>query len=200
MPVFVIPGNHDAREPLRAAFGGDGYLPRDGFLHYAVEDCPVRLIALDTLVPGERSAANCAPSGWLGSMPDAGAAAGPADRGPDAPSAVCDRHRAHGPRPGCVALPRLPRSSPATARSNASCAAICTARSTAASPALSPARRRARRTRSASTSAPSAPLRFVFEPPGYQLHLWRDGGLVSHTAVFGDWPGPYPLRAEAPQS
>ena len=44
-----------------------------------------------------------------------------------------------------------------------------------------------------------APLRFMFEPPGYQLHLWRDGaGLVSHTAVFGDWPGPYPLRAEAP--
>src|SRR5690242_19646134 len=34
MPVFVIPGNHDARGPLRAAFGGDGYLPRDGFLHY----------------------------------------------------------------------------------------------------------------------------------------------------------------------
>src|SRR3984893_3872696 len=26
MPVFVIPGNHDARESLRAAFAGDGYL------------------------------------------------------------------------------------------------------------------------------------------------------------------------------
>src|SRR5262249_30528637 len=25
MPVFVIPGNHDARDPLRAAFGADGY-------------------------------------------------------------------------------------------------------------------------------------------------------------------------------
>src|SRR5467141_4071755 len=24
MPIFVIPGNHDAREPLRAAFAGDG--------------------------------------------------------------------------------------------------------------------------------------------------------------------------------
>jgi len=48
--------------------------------------------------------------------------------------------------------------------------------------------------------SPEARLSFVFEPPGYQLHLWRDGGLISHTAVFGDWPGPYPLRAEAPQS
>src|SRR4029079_19333694 len=41
-----------------------------------------------------------------------------------------------------------------------------------------------------------ASLRVRFEPPGYQLHLWRDGALVSHTAVLGDWPGPYPLRAE----
>src|SRR5262245_50286827 len=28
MPVFVIPGNHDAREPMRQAFIGDGYLPQ----------------------------------------------------------------------------------------------------------------------------------------------------------------------------
>jgi hypothetical protein len=46
--------------------------------------------------------------------------------------------------------------------------------------------------------SPNAPLRFMFEPLGYQLHVWReDGGLVSHTAVFGDWAGPYPFRAEA---
>jgi hypothetical protein len=50
MPVFVIPGNHDAREPLRAAFRADGYLSADGHLHYAVEDYPLRLVALDTLV------------------------------------------------------------------------------------------------------------------------------------------------------
>ena len=38
----------------------------------------------------------------------------------------------------------------------------------------------------------------MFEPPGYQLHLWRYGaGLVSHTAVFGDCPGLHPLRTEA---
>jgi len=43
---------------------------------------------------------------------------------------------------------------------------------------------------------PQAPLQFVFELPGYQLHLWHEGtGLVSHTAIFGDWPGPYPFRA-----
>src|SRR5438270_7111098 len=52
MPIFVIPGNHDAREPLRAEFAGDGYLPAHGFLQFAIEDYPVRLVALDTLDPG----------------------------------------------------------------------------------------------------------------------------------------------------
>lgn len=51
MPVYLIPGNHDAREPLREAFPDHTYLPRDGFIQYAVEDYPLRLIALDTLIP-----------------------------------------------------------------------------------------------------------------------------------------------------
>src|SRR4051794_12020552 len=66
MPVYVIPGNHDAREPLRAAFAGDGYLPRTGFLQYQIEDYPVRLIALDTLIPGEGGGELCAERlAWL---------------------------------------------------------------------------------------------------------------------------------------
>jgi hypothetical protein len=41
-----------------------------------------------------------------------------------------------------------------------------------------------------------APLRFMHEPPGYQLHLWReDSGLVTHTAVFGEWSAPHPFPA-----
>lgn len=50
MPVHLVPGNHDDREALRAAF--PGRLPAAGFLHYAVDDHPVRLLALDTHVPG----------------------------------------------------------------------------------------------------------------------------------------------------
>jgi len=53
MPLYVIPGNHDAREPLRAAFVDKGFFPAEGFLQYVVEDQPVRLIALDTLVEGK---------------------------------------------------------------------------------------------------------------------------------------------------
>src|SRR5215472_13700596 len=53
MPVFVIPGNHDARGLMREAFGRDGYLPAEGELYYAIEDHPLRLVALDTLVEGK---------------------------------------------------------------------------------------------------------------------------------------------------
>ena len=66
MPVFVIPGNHDAREPLRAAFAADGYLPADGFLQFTIENYPVRLVALDTLIPGEAGGLLCSERlAWL---------------------------------------------------------------------------------------------------------------------------------------
>jgi Icc protein len=51
-PVYVLAGNKDDRANLRAAFAGGGYLGDDsGFVAYAVEDYPVRLIAVDTLNP-----------------------------------------------------------------------------------------------------------------------------------------------------
>jgi 3',5'-cyclic AMP phosphodiesterase CpdA len=67
MPVYVIPGNHDDRANLRAAFGDAGYLPREGeFLHYVLEDYPLRVIALDTHVPGREGGELCAARlAWL---------------------------------------------------------------------------------------------------------------------------------------
>lgn len=49
-PVYVIPGNKDDRANLRTAFAPRGYLrPGFDFIEYAVEDYPVRLLAVDTL-------------------------------------------------------------------------------------------------------------------------------------------------------
>ena len=49
-PVYVLAGNKDDRANLRAAFSPRGYLaPDSDFIDYAIEDYPVRLIALDTL-------------------------------------------------------------------------------------------------------------------------------------------------------
>ena len=47
-------------------FGTAGYLPAEGYLQYAIEDSPVRLVALDTLVSGEHSGMLCDERlGWL---------------------------------------------------------------------------------------------------------------------------------------
>ena len=36
------------------------------------------------------------------------------------------------------------------------------------------------------------PGQYILEPPGFLLHLWRPGlGLVSHTILIEDFPGPY---------
>lgn len=52
-PVYLVPGNHDRREPMRCVFQHLGYLPSGGPLNYVVESRPVRIVALDTLVEGE---------------------------------------------------------------------------------------------------------------------------------------------------
>lgn len=60
MPYFLIPGNHDDRDNLRAVFGKEGNPSANGsFMQYVVEDYPLRLIALDTLVPGKVQGSLC---------------------------------------------------------------------------------------------------------------------------------------------
>ena len=49
-PLYVLAGNKDNRANLRKAFSAYGYLaPDSDFVDYAIDDYPVRLIALDTL-------------------------------------------------------------------------------------------------------------------------------------------------------
>src|SRR3546814_11111502 len=59
-PLYVIPGNHDDRALIRTYLPGHAYLPAEGFLQYAVEHHPVRLIGLDTQIPGQSGGALCA--------------------------------------------------------------------------------------------------------------------------------------------
>ncbi len=60
LPVYVVPGNHDDRDLLRAAFADADYMPADGFIQYAIDDYPLRLIALDTADPGRDGGKICA--------------------------------------------------------------------------------------------------------------------------------------------
>jgi 3',5'-cyclic AMP phosphodiesterase CpdA len=199
MPVFVIPGNHDGREALRAAFASDGYLPTEGFLQYAIDQYPVRLVALDTLVPGSGGGELCAERlAWLDAE---------LSREAERPTVVMMHHP-----PFATGIERMDK---AGLQGSEGLAAIV-AQHPQVERILCGHLHRAIDRRFAGTVAATAPgtahqmrldlrpgstsLRFMFEPPGYQLHLWRDGALVSHTAFFGAWSGPYPLRAEAAQS
>lgn len=50
LPTFVIPGNHDARDPLRGAFAD--HLPAAGPLNWSRRVKDIQLVGLDTLVEG----------------------------------------------------------------------------------------------------------------------------------------------------
>ena len=59
-PILAVPGNHDKREAMRAAFAAEGYLPARGFLQYETERGGLRFIGLDTVVPGQGGGELCA--------------------------------------------------------------------------------------------------------------------------------------------
>lgn len=62
-PCHVLPGNHDRREPMRAAFDG---FAASGPLDRAVEAGPLRLVLLDALVEGSpHGAVSDAQLRWL---------------------------------------------------------------------------------------------------------------------------------------
>lgn len=194
MPAYLIPGNHDSREALRAAFGDAEYLPKDGFLHYVVNDYPLRIVALDTHIPGQHPGELCAERlDWL----DSALAAAP-----DKPTVVMMHHP-----PFATGIEHMDRSA---LRQPEAFAAVV-ARHPQIERILCGHLHRTISRRFAGTIVGTAPAtahqlvmdinpgsraQFTFEPPGYQLHLWREGdGLVTHTSVFGDWPGPYPYHA-----
>lgn len=55
LPTYVIPGNHDTRGPMRAAFSDE--LPKSGPLNWAHRIGAIDLIGLDTLVEGQKQGA-----------------------------------------------------------------------------------------------------------------------------------------------
>jgi len=58
VPVYLIPGNHDERAALCAEFPDHAYLPPPGEpVRYCVEGRAIRLLALDTVIPGEDAGA-----------------------------------------------------------------------------------------------------------------------------------------------
>ncbi len=199
-PVYLLPGNHDARDALRAAFAGHAYLPAGRFLQYAVDDHPVRLIGLDTLAPGLAHGELCDERlDWLearlaeSSRPtllfmhhppfDCGVAALDVIRlraGAERLAAIVGRH----PNVERVLCGHAHR--PMQTRWAGTLAAI--APSTAHQATLD--------------LDPSAPLTFTLEPPSFYLHHWRPGaGAVTHLCYVDAHDGPHPFGlARAPRA
>jgi 3',5'-cyclic AMP phosphodiesterase CpdA len=51
VPLLLLPGNHDEREPFRAMARANGhdYVPETGFINYAIDDWAVRIVVLDSI-------------------------------------------------------------------------------------------------------------------------------------------------------
>lgn len=196
IPFHLIPGNHDHREHLRAAFADHAYLPRGGFLQYTIEHLPVRFIALDTHVPGEIGGTLCAERlDWLAARlaeqperptvlfmhhPPFRTGIEQMDKwslaDADAFGAVVARH----PQIERILCGHLHR--PTLVRWRGTVASTCPA--TAHQIMLD--------------FGPPKQLSMVMEPPCCQLHFWSpQTGLVTHTSYIGDYGPPIPIGAAA---
>lgn len=53
IPLRMLPGNHDDRDGMRRRFAARGWVPADGaHLHQTVDAGPLRLILMDSVIPG----------------------------------------------------------------------------------------------------------------------------------------------------
>jgi 3',5'-cyclic AMP phosphodiesterase CpdA len=191
LPVYLLPGNHDERRALRAAFPDHRYLAGEGdFLQYAVDEYPLRLLALDTVVPGRAEGALCARRlQWLQQRLEES----------DAPTVIALHHPPfatgidHMDKMGlansdelAVIVRRFPHVQrvigghlhrPIQALFAGTMASVCP--STAHQVLLD--------------LKPDSAARLILEPSAFQLHRWAGGMLVTHTAYTGRYDGPYPF-------
>jgi Icc protein len=191
MPVFVIPGNHDRRETMRDCLAGTyPYLLQDeDFLHYVVEDFSVRLIGLDTVMPGQVGGAICAArAAWLAER---------LAEGNHRPTLVFMHHP-----PFATGVSGMDAT---MCRTDSAFAELVESHSEIERIVAGHHHRTITRRWAGTVGLivpgvahqlaldlrPGQPLRFILEPPGFALHVWSpETGMVSHIAQIGDYgPG-----------
>ena len=194
LPVYLLPGNHDERAQLRRSFARHGYLQGGGeFVQYSVKVGPLRLIALDTMVPGESHGALCAARlQWL---EDELAAC----RGE--PVVIAMHHPPFrtlighmdkiGLLEGAGQLEAIVARHPNVER--ILCGHLHRAidvrfGGTIASTSPAPGHQ------VALDLQPDAPSAWMLEPPALRVHAWDGQRLVSHLAASGIFEGPYPFH------
>ena len=196
-PVYVIPGNHDRREGIKAGLRHLPGVSADAeFVQYCVEDLPVRLVMLDTLVPGAAHGELCAGRlRWL----DATLAAAP-----DRPTIVAMHHP-----PFLCGIRHMDR---IILRDSAAFVAVI-AKHRQVQRILCGHHHRAITAPVAHTIASIAPSvahqveldlfsdnagLWNLEPAAFQVHVWMAEAamIVSHTAYVEQYKGPFPFFAD----
>ena len=187
MPVFLIPGNHDDRGAMHAGFGDHAYLSGGGRpMYYAVEGHAVRMLALDTTVPGSVGGALDADQlAWLES--ELGSS-------PRHPTLVFMHHP-----PFRTGIHRMDQIGLEAASAQRLGAVVSRHRQVERLTAGHVHRDiRARWNDVMASVCPSAAFQYNLdlageglkpteEPPAYQLHFWNGSELVTHTmTVTGD--------------
>jgi 3',5'-cyclic AMP phosphodiesterase CpdA len=195
MPVYVIPGNHDRRDNFRNALAHlPGVVADPAYVQYAIEEHPVRLVMLDTVVAGAGHGE--LRDGQLAWLDDVLAAA------PGKPTIVAMHHP-----PFACGIPHMDR----IALRNAKAFAAVVARHRQVLRIVCGHHHRpifvplAHAIASISPSVahqveltfdPSDRGALNFEPPAYHLHRWTAAeGIVTHMAYVETFPGPYPFVA-----
>lgn len=197
MPYYLVPGNHDDRAALRAAFADQGYLPAspEAPLDWVVDDYPLRLIGLDSTTPGRHggqledsqlrwldaqlAARPQAPTVLILHHPPFISGIGHMDREPFLNVAALHEVIAVHPQVERLLCGHLHRSMQRRFAGSLCC--VC--------PGVSH--------QIVLDLQVDAAAHFNLEPPGYLLHHWQgEQGLVTHTGVFGQYPGPYPFYDE----
>ena len=182
-PVYPLPGNHDDRELMRAAFAHLDLFAAEGPLCFAVELGPLRLIGLDSLVPSD-------PAGELGAEQLAWLDARLSEAA-QTPTLVALHHP-----PFPTGIDHMD----AMMLADGAALAVVIGRHTQVERVLCGHVHRTVQCRFAGTiaqiapgvahavqlSLAGAPARWIMEPPGMLLHEWRDGrGLVTHLDFIG---------------
>lgn len=189
-PVHVMPGNHDNREALLAAF--PDCPTADGFAQFAIQASDLRILCLDSFEPGRHGGAFCETRAqWLSDELAAH---------PDTPTVLFMHH------PPVVAGIEWMDPSPTedwfkrfhdTVRDHRQVISIQAGHlhrplhavvegiPLSVTPAVAPAV--ALDLRPLDTDVADARPIVAAEPPFYSLHLWRAGSLVSHFQPVGHW-------------
>ncbi len=194
LPIHPIPGNHDEREAFRRAFADHPDLPTAGPLSYVSEVGALRLILLDSTVPG-RPHGQMTPEtlAWLDGVlaREASRPALVALHHPPFTTGI--RHMDLQNCFGAEGLEEVLRRHPqvlATVCGHVHRTVLTTFAGRAAAIGPSPAHAVSLDLR------PDGPPTFTMEPPALLLHVWdpaEPGRLATHWLPVGHFSGPHPF-------